>query len=110
MSDFTQAVLDAQNNYWTVNFNAGLVVDDKTDLNLGCFYYNSDNFDDNSLSGLPLGVSVKEHGVTASVTRRLTPNLRLNLRYAYSHFDDEGSGDHNNYEAHLIYSSLQYRF
>ncbi len=30
-SDYTQAILDAQNNYWTVNFNSGFVVDDKTD-------------------------------------------------------------------------------
>ena len=34
-SAYTQAILDAQNNYWTVNFNSTLVVDDKTVLR--CF-------------------------------------------------------------------------
>ncbi len=109
-SDYTQAVLDAQNNYWTLNFNAGVVLDDKTDLNLGYFYYQSDNFEDNSIAGLPLGAAAKEHGVTATLSRRLSRNVRLNLKYGYSNFEDIASGGHNNYEAHLVYSSLQYRF
>jgi hypothetical protein len=109
-SQYTQAVLDAQNNYWTLNFNSGIVLDDKTDLNLGYYYYQSDNSHDNSLHGVPLGADAEEHGVTVSLTRRLTRNLRLNLRYAYSHYDDGASGGYNNYEAHLVYSSLQYRF
>ena len=109
-SDYTQAVLRSQNNYWTANFNANFVVDNKTDLNVGYFYYQSDNFEDNSTAGLPLGAAAREHGVTAALTRRLSQNLRLNLKYGYSNFDDVASGGHNSYEAHMLYSSLQYRF
>jgi hypothetical protein len=103
-------VLDAQNNYWTLNFNAGLVLDDKTDLNLGYFYYKSDDFQDNSLYGLPLGASAQEHAATAALTRRLSKNVRLNLKYGYTHYDDAASGGNNNYEAHLVFASMQYRF
>jgi hypothetical protein len=46
-SDYTQAVLNSQNNYWTVNFNSGFVLDNKTDLNLGYTYYCADNYPDN---------------------------------------------------------------
>jgi predicted porin len=109
-SDFTEAVLRSENNYWTVNFNAGIVLDEKTDLNLGYFFYQSDDYADNSAVGLPLGAASTEHGVTATLTRRLTRNLRLNLRYGYSHFDDLASGGNNSYQAHLLFSSLQYRF
>ena len=109
-SDYTQAVLNSQNNYWTLNFNAGVVVDNKTDLNLGYFYYQSDDFENNSIAGLPLGAAAKEHGVTATLSRRLSRNVRLNLKYGYSHYDDLASGAHSSYEAHLVYSSLQYRF
>ncbi len=38
-SDYTQAVLNSQNNYWTVTFNSVVVLDEKTDLNLGFLYY-----------------------------------------------------------------------
>lgn len=109
-SDYTQAVLDAQNNYWTLNFNSGLVLDDKTDLNVGYFYYRADNFDDNSADGLPLGMGAEEHGVTATLTRRINKNLRVTLRYGYFHYDEESAGGRNDYEAHIVSSSLQYRF
>jgi hypothetical protein len=110
VSDITQAVLDAQNNYWTLNFNSGLVLDDKTDLNVGYFYYRADNFDDNSTDGLPLGMSAEEHGVTTTLTRRINKNLRLTLRYGYFHYDEESAGGRNDCEAHVVSSSLQYRF
>ena len=109
-SDYTQAILDAQNNYWTLNFNANVVVDDKTDLNLGYFFYQADNFKDNSAAGVALGAGAEEHGVTATLTRRLTERWRLNLKYGYFHFDDVLSGKNNNYEAHVVFSSVQYRF
>ena len=110
VSSQTQAILDAQNNYWTLNFNATLVLDDKTDLNLGYFYYQADNDEGDSYAGVPYGVGTDEHGITALVTRRISPALRLNLKYGYYRSDDATSGGHNDYEAHVVYSSLQYRF
>jgi hypothetical protein len=110
ITDYTHAVLEAQNNYWTLNFTAGLVLDDKTDLNLGYFFYQADDYSNNASAGLPLGAGAEEHGLTATITRRISPRLRLNLKYGYYHALDEASGWNNNYEAHVVYSSLQYRF
>jgi hypothetical protein len=109
-SDYTAAVLKADNDYWTLNFNTGVVVDNKTDLNLGYFYYQPDNLQNNSAAGLPLGTAAREHGVTASLTRRLSSHLRLNLRYAFTHLEEFTSGGFNNYQAQLVSTSLQYRF
>ena len=110
VSDYTQAILKAQNNYWTLNFSSGFVVDDKTDLNLSYFFYQADNYQDNSNFGLPLGAGAKEHGVNATLTRRLTKNLRLSLRYGYYNYEDESFGGNQDYHAHVIYTSLRYRF
>ncbi len=109
-SDFTQTILDAQNNYWTLNFSSGLVLDDKTDLNLSYFYYQADNYRDNSTVGVPYGVGAEEHGITATLVRRLTRNLRLTLKYGYFDYADVTSGGNRNYQAHMVFSSLQYRF
>lgn len=109
-SDDAQAILDAQNDYWTLNFSSGLVLDDKTDLNVGYSYYRADNFKDNSSVGVPYGAGAEEHGVTATLTRRLTQNLRLTLKYGYFDYEDESSGGNNDYQAHYVSSSLQYRF
>jgi hypothetical protein len=109
-SAITQAELNSQNNYWTVTFDSSIVVDDKTDLNFGFVYYQADNYNNNSSVGLPLGAGADEQTLTASVTRRITRNLRVNLKYAYSHYNDRASGGNNNYNAQMVYSSLQYRF
>jgi hypothetical protein len=106
---YTQAVLNSQNNYWTVNFNSGIVLDAKTDLNLGYYYYRADNYQPPA-DGVPYGAGAEEHSVTATLTRRITKNLRWNLKYAFTHFNDTASSGQFSYDAHLVYSSLQYRF
>ena len=104
------AILDAQNNYWSVNFNSGFVVNDKTDLNLGYTYYQADNYHNPDPLYLAYGAGAEEHGITATLIRRITDNLRVTLRYGYYHYTDQTSGGNNNYDAQVVYSSLQYRF
>lgn len=108
--EVTKAVLDAENNYWTATATAGFVVDNKTDLQLNYFYYESNNYEDNSVDGVPYGAGGHEHGVTAGVTRKLRENVRLSLKYGYFAWKDELAGDRNDYDAHMVYSSVQYRF
>lgn len=108
-SDYTTAVLDAQNNYWTLNFNTGFVLDTKTDLNLGYTYYCADNYPDNP-TDIAYGAGAEEHGINVTLVRRLTEKLRVTARYGYYHYTDQTSGGNNDYDAHVLYSSLQYRF
>lgn len=109
-SQYTQAVLDARNNYWTVNASSTFVLDEKTDFNLGYFYYQAADYSDNSESGVAYGAGGFEHNVTAGIVRRISPQVRLNLKYGFFHYDDETSGHNNDFESHMVYSSLQYRF
>jgi hypothetical protein len=106
----TQSILNSQNNYWTINANAGLVLDDKTDLNLGYYFYRAKNGQDQLVNGLPLGTDVEQHSITATLTRRITKHLRWNLKYGFTHFDDFASAGTYNFTAQLLYTSLQYRF
>jgi hypothetical protein len=111
MSDYTQAILNAQNNYWTANCNVGVVLDDKTDLNIGYYYYRAaDGQNGIGSNGLPLGADTLENSLTASLTRRISKNLRWNLRYAFTRYEDFASAGSYNFDAHVIFTSLQYRF
>ena len=109
-SEVTQAILNSQNNYWTLNFSSGLVLDDRTDLKISYFYYQADDYTDNSSVGVPLGAGGQENGITATLTRQLTSHVRWSLRYGYYKYDDPLYGGNNNYSAHIIYTSLRYRF
>ena len=110
MSSYTEYILNAQNNYWTANFNADFVLDDKTDLNLGYFFYRAADNAGTPSGVLALGSDAQEHSATATLTRRLTKNLRLNVKYAFTHYEDYVSAGNYNFNAHVIWSSLQYRF
>jgi hypothetical protein len=106
----TQSILNSQNNYWTVNFNAGFVLDEKTDLNLGYYFYRAADGQNTLVNGLPLGTDALEHSVMATLTRRITPHLRWNLKYGFTHYDDFASAGAYNFKAQVVYTSLQYRF
>ena len=105
----TQSILNAQNNYWTVNFNSLIALDERTDLDLGYFYYYANDFQ-NPADGLALGAGAKDHSCTATLTRRINQNLRLNVKFAFNHYEDTSSNGFGNYNSYLISSGLQYRF
>ncbi len=110
--NYTAAVLNARNNYYTLTTTAGFVVDNKTDLQASYFYYRANDYTpDNSFgAAMSYGAGAKEQAVTCMVSRKLRPNMRLSLKYGFYSYRDEASGGWNNYDAHLIYSTLQYRF
>lgn len=103
-------VLDFSNNYWTVTASVGYIIDDKTDVHFDYSYYRADNYVDNSLFAVPYGAGATENVASATLNRQLNKQVRLQLKYTYFNYDDETSGGHNNYRAHSIFSSLQFRF
>ncbi len=109
-SDATQSILDARNNYWTVNFVAGYVLDNKTDLNLSYVYYDTDDYVDDEPAGVSYGAGGQEHAITATLTRRINERIRLSLKYGYFRYIDEATGGNANFSADLIYATLRYRF
>ena len=103
-------VLDFKNDYWTASGAAGFVLDQKTDVRAEYSYYRADNYQNNFLVAQPYGMGATEHSVSASVSRQITKNVRLKVQYSYFNYTDQLSGGHNNYEAHSVFSSLQFRF
>jgi predicted porin len=103
-------VLDFKNDYWTASGAAGFVLDQKTDVRAEYSYYRANNYQNNFLVALPYGMGATEHTVSAGISRQITNNVRLKLQYSYFHYTDLLAGGHNNYEAHAVFSSLQFRF
>jgi hypothetical protein len=108
--EVTAAILKSKNDYWTANAALGYALDDKTDLELQYLYYRADNRQDNSAFGLPYGSDAQEHGVTAAIIRRISQRILVTVKYGFFDGEDRTSGQHNDYQAHLIYTSLHCRF
>jgi hypothetical protein len=110
MPNTTPTVLDFKSDYWTASAAAGYALDQKTDLRAEYSYYRADNYVNNALASVPYGMGATEHTVSASVSRQIAKNVRLKVQYSYFNYTDQTSGGHNNYEAHSVFSSLQFRF
>lgn len=103
-------IQSAKNNYLDASLMAGYAFNAKTDLQAQYFYYHANNYVDNSLYGLPYGAGVEENGVTVTLIRRINPHLRWTLRYGFFNNRDQATAGRNDYTAHLVYTSMQYRF
>ncbi len=103
-------VTDAKNNYWTVSGGFGIAITDRTDLAANYTYYRADNFINNSTYSMPYGADGDDHAVTVTLTQQLNPQLRWSMKYGYYSSSDGTFGGRNNFDAHLLYSSLQFRF
>jgi hypothetical protein len=103
-------VVNFRNDYWTVTSGAGYIIDDKTDFYTDFSFYCANDHFKNAGVAVPYGLGATEYTASASVTRQLTKQMRLLLRYGYFNYRDVTSGGHNNYQAHSLYSGLQVRF
>jgi len=103
-------VLESGNDYWNAGLAVGYRLDSRTDLTAGYQYYEANNYADNSSVSQPYGAGFQEHRVTAAVKRRLKENVRLLVGYGYFANNDVTYGGYKDYTAHVVYSSLQWRF
>ena len=106
----TNIVPNLANDYWTVNAMAGYALDEKTDLQLQYSYYRASDNVNNALYSQPYGADAEQQGVTATITRQITKAIKVSLKYGFFRNHDYTSGGNDNYDAHLVYASMEYRF
>ncbi len=100
----------AQNDFWQATFGAGFLIDDRTEIDAEYTYSEADNYEGLMTAGVPYGASYQEHRAIVTVTRRVSENLRVLARYGWFTNDDQTYGGFNDYTAHLVWGSVQYRF
>ena len=98
----TGSIVDYIGDVLSLAANAGWAIDPLTSLELQYVYSLAENFEDISSDGLPLGIESQRHAVLANLTRRITDNLSVKLRYGFYNYDDNASDGSDNYSAHLI--------
>ena len=103
-------VVNFRNDYWTVNSGIGYIIDDKTDFYADYYFYCANDYYNNAAVAVPYGMGATESAVTATIARQLSRRTRLTLKYGFFDYRDATSGGHNNYRAHSLFSSLQFRF
>lgn len=104
------SVITYEGDIYTVILTAGFGIDDKTDLKAEYLYTRSENFNDNSLDGLPLGLDNRRQGLLFRLSRSISETMDGQLGYGFYTYDEESSGGADEYTAHVISALWGLRF
>lgn len=107
----TPFVKNGDNNYLDASVGGGYAVSDRDDLYFDFGHYHAKNFVDNSAFSLPFGANERREAASATWVRKQTENLIYTLKYTFVTYRDRGAlGRQNDYDAHIGYAKVQYRF
>lgn len=109
-SALSRILPESMNDHWSAQFGAYASLNEKTDLQIYGTYLRANNYENNSDVAFPFGAAEEEYRLEALLSRQITDNLRALVRYGYYKGKDLARENLNGYEAHVLYSSLQYRF
>ena len=104
------AVAKYSGNVYSLIGSAGYALDNKTDLNVQCYYSREDDAQNNVADGLPLGADSQRAGLTVGLTRKISKNIVARLRYGFYELSDYANGGLDNYTAHLGSASCMIHF
>lgn len=98
-------------NYSNFSLGTGYALDEGSDLYLD---YNLckafDNYVDNSLFSVAFGSKARTQQLGVTWYKKIDARTALTLRYAYAESEDPSYRNYADYEAHLVYAKVQYRF
>ncbi|AOS46247.1 hypothetical protein Verru16b_03346 [Lacunisphaera limnophila] len=104
-------VKNSDANYIYLSLGGGYVLDEQSDVYFDYAVTESkDSFVDNSNRTVAYGSDAKTQLASVTWTRRLDRRTSVTLKYAYAKNDDVPNGGYADYEAHMLYGKLQYRF
>ncbi|MBL9214959.1 MAG: hypothetical protein JNG83_05740 [Opitutaceae bacterium] len=104
-------VKNSDANYTSFTLGSGYALDDQSDLYVDYTLTESrDSYVDNSARSVPYGSDARTQLASVTWTRKLDRRTSLTLKYAYGKNEDVPSGGNADYEAHLLYGKIQYRF
>ncbi|VBB45489.1 putative Planctomycete cytochrome C [uncultured Desulfatiglans sp.] len=89
---------------------AGWSIGKNTDLTLEYLYSGSDNFQDNSEEGLPLGIDNDRHGLRLGCSRKINDQLKVRFKYGFYKYTEDSNNGIDDYRAHLLGLAFEYAF
>ncbi len=100
----------SDNNYISAMLGAGYAVGKVTDLYLDVNHYRADNYTDNSLVTLPMHAGNELQSAFLTWVRRHTDRIIYTAKYGYARNRDGTYAGLNDFDAHIFYAKVQYKF
>ena len=101
---------NSDNNYVSANLGAGYALGKVTDVYLDLSHYRADNYTDNPTVTLPFNMGQTLQSGFITWVRRQSDRLVYTAKYGYATNRDGTYGGQNDFNAHLFYGKVQYKF
>jgi hypothetical protein len=102
--------MHSDNNYASASLGAGYAIGKVTDLFLEANHYRADNTTDNPLVTLPMNAGQKLQSAFLTWVRRHSDRVIYTAKYGYATNRDGTFGGLNDFDAHIFYGKVQYKF
>jgi hypothetical protein len=102
--------MTSDNNYISASLGAGYALGKVTDVFLEGNHYRADNYIDNPTVTLPLNAGRTLQSAFLTWVRRHSDRLIYTAKYGYAISRDGTFGGLNDYDAHVVYGKVQYKF
>lgn len=107
----TGRVENSDANYVNFSLASGYALDEGSDLYVDYNLYRAvGSYIDNSAFSVAHGTQARRQSVGVTWFRRLNERTALTMRYSYVDNEDTAVGTLADYDAHLVYAKVQYRF
>jgi hypothetical protein len=103
------SVVPYSGNVYTVIAMASYALNSKTVL-LATYNFSRADYGQNNTAGVPLGIDFTRHQLLVSLTRQFNSRVSASLRYGFSQYSEPSSSNLNNFTAHGIFATLDYRW
>lgn len=101
---------NSDNNYTSASLGTGYAIGKITDLYLEANHYRADNYTDNPEVTLPFNAGQTTQSAFLTWVRRQGDRLVYTAKYGYATNRDGTFGGLNDFNAHLFYGKVQYKF
>jgi hypothetical protein len=102
--------MNSDNNYVSASIGAGYALGKVTDVLVDANHYRADNYTDNPAVTLPLNAGQELQTVFVTWVRRHSERVIYTAKYGYATNRDGTFGGLNDFDAHLLYAKVQYKF
>lgn len=102
--------MHSDNNYTSASLSAGYALGKVTDLVVDANHYRADNYTDNPTVTLPLNAGQTLQSAFLTWIRRHSDRVIYTVKYGYATNRDGTFGGLNDFDAHIVYGKVQYKF
>lgn len=103
------SIVPYRGNIYTIITTVSYALNSKTELQAAYNFSHAD-YGQNNTAGVPLGINFTHHQLLIGLARKFTDRLSGSLRYRFSQYSEPSSGNFNNFTAHGIFATLDYRW